>query len=207
MKKYLLLFIALFILSFIGLSVDHHRWPIKVTPHKMTNARSLKLRDVISLPDPPGVKMNDKRYEEKLIPAFANTLNVKEGDLIKVKGYLQLVAYEKNDDDYHIQISGDKTTGDSCLIVEVPDPKNVESDTLKKEYEKIRSFIREKILHGKDPGTAGNLIGGRAYVYVTGQLFFDASHTHNQVRGKRGLRSYSLWEIHPIIDMNFAVKP
>jgi hypothetical protein len=171
-----------------------------------TGARLMKLSDIIELSDPPGIKMNDSRYEDKIIPAFANKSNLKEGDLVKVKGYLHLVAYETNDDEYHIQISGSKSDGNNCLIVEVPDPKNVDDKILKGKYEDVRTFIREKILKGKAPGTSGNVIGGTAFVYVTGQLFFDFSHTHNQVRGKKGMRSNSLWEIHPIIAMNFA-KP
>lgn len=117
------------------------------------------------------------------------------------------MAFEANDDEYHIQLSGSKESGDNCLIVEVPDSKNTDDEALKAKYEAVRTFIRERILHGRKPGSGGNIIGGRAYVSVTGQLFFDASHTHNQVRGKKGMRSNSLWEIHPIIDMKFAPKP
>lgn len=204
-----LLFILCFLLaaSFIAWCVDHHRWPLKTVPAKKTHARTENLNDVITMPDPPGVTMNDSRYESTLIPAFTNTLNLKEGDLVKVEGYMHLIAFEANDDEYHIQISGSQTSGNNCLIVEVPDPKNVTDQTLKDKYEKVRTFIRDNILNGKEPGSGGNVIGGRAYVYVKGQLFFDASHTHNQVRGKKGMHSNTLWEIHPIIDMNFAPKP
>jgi len=147
MKKYLLVFAILFTVSLLCYAVDHHRWPIKTQPGQKTKPRTLNLSDVITLPDPPGVTMNDKRYEEKRIPAFTNPKNVKEGDLVKVEGYMHLVAFEGNDDEYHIQISGSKTSGDDCLIVEVPDPKNVDDAALKAKYEKVRSFIREKILH------------------------------------------------------------
>jgi hypothetical protein len=207
MKKFLLFFVTLLVVSLISWSVDHHRWPIKTTPHKKTGPLTVELSDLINMPDPPGVTMNDSRYETALIPAFTNPLGIKEGDLVKTEGYMYLVALETNDDEYHIQISGSKTSGDNCFIVEVPDPKNTNDQTLKTKYEKVRTFIRDKILHGSTPGTGGNLIGGRAYIYVKGQLFFDASHTHNQIRGKKGMRSNSLWEIHPIIDMNFAPKP
>jgi hypothetical protein len=205
MKK--LLFISFLTLSFIALAVDHHRWNIKTTPHKKTGATTLKLDDIINLEDPPGVTMNDQRYEDKLIPAFTNSKHLKEGDLVKVKGYMWLVAHETNDDEYHIQISGSKTSGDNCLIVEVPDPKNVDDATLKAKYQKVRDFIKDKIMNGNEPGTSGNVIGGRAYVNVTGQLFYDDAHNHNQTRGKKGMRSNTLWEIHPITDMSFAPKP
>jgi hypothetical protein len=207
MKKFLLFFAALLVVSLIGWSVDHHRWLIKTTPHKKTGPHTVALNDLINMPDPPGVTMNDSRYETALIPSFTNPLDLKEGDLVKTEGYMHLVALETNDGEYHIQISGSKTSGDNCFIVEVADPENTDDAALKTKYEKVRAFIRDKILHGNSPATGGNLIGGRAYVYVKGQLFFDASHTHNQVRGKKGMRSNSLWEIHPITDMNFAANP
>jgi hypothetical protein len=206
MKKLLLSFNFILALSFIAFSVDHHRWPIKTTPAHRTNARIVPLFDIISMPDPPGVTMNDARYEDSLIPLFSNPINLKEGDLVKTEGYLWLVAYEDNDGEYHIQVSGNDSTGNNCLIVEVPDPVNTNDAALKTKYEKVRTFIKDKVLHGIVPGKSGNLIGGRAYVYVKGQLFFDASHTHNQMRGKKGMRSNSLWEIHPIVEMDFTAK-
>jgi hypothetical protein len=207
MKKLLLSFFLVFAISLAGLCVDHHRWPIKTTPAHRINAKKVTLDELIHLEDPAGVTMNDSRYENALIPAFTNPLNVKEGDLVRTEGYMWLVVLEDNDDEYHIQLSGSDTTGNNCFIVEVPDPANTDDAALKKKYEKVRTFIHDSILHGNTPGKSGNMIGGRAYVYVKGQLFYDASHTHNQVRGKKGMRSTSLWEIHPIIAMDFAVKP
>jgi hypothetical protein len=207
LKRSAWIIVILLAVSLGAWAVDHHRWPIKTVPHRKTNATPVPLSALINLADPPGVTMNDKRYETKLIPPFGNSLDLKEGDLVRTEGYLHLVAFEENDDEFHIQISGSKTSGNNCLIVEVPDPKNVDDETLKERYAKVRAFIRNKILNGQEPGTGGNVIGGRAYVYVVGQLFYDASHTHNQVRGKKGMRSNSLWEIHPIVAMDFAKKP
>lgn len=186
---------------------DHHRWPIKTHPLHRTNPNKQKLLDIVNLGDPPGVTMNDSRYENEIIPAFPNSLHLKEGDYVRIEGYMHLVAYEDNDDEYHIQLSGTKESGNNCLIVEVPHPKNVDDAGLKANYEAVRSFVREKILNGNEPSKGGNVIGGRAYVYVIGQLFYDDSHTHNQVRGKKGMRSNTLWEVHPIVKMGFAPLP
>src|ERR1035437_6967928 len=142
MKKLIYVSLLLICTSFIQDGVDHHRWSIKTHPKTKTGAQPMKLSDIIELADPPDVKMNDKRFEDKIIPAFGNKNDLKEGDLITVKGYLHLVAYETNDDEYHIQISGSETSGDNCLIVEVPDPKNVDDEILKEKYENVRTFIR-----------------------------------------------------------------
>ncbi len=207
MAKYILTITILLCTVYFCQAIDHHRWAIKTTPLHTARAHKFTFDEIVGLQDPPGVSMNDSRYEAKRIPAFSNSLNVKEGDLVRVEGYMFLVAYEDNDDEYHIQISGNKESGENCLIVEVPDPKNVDDPALKARYENVRSFIRKNILKGKEPSKTGNLIGGRAYVSVTGQLFYDDAHNHNQVRGKKGMPSHCLWEIHPIIDMKFAPKP
>jgi hypothetical protein len=203
-KKLLLSHTLLLALTLLSYSTDHHRWSIKCKPHKTTGAHSYKLGDIIKMPNPAELRMNDARYEKELIPAFSNALHLKEGDLIKVTGYMHLVALEANDDEYHVQLSTSETSGDNCFIVEVPDPKNVDDAGLKAQYTKVRSFIRNKILSGREPGHGGNVIGGRAYVTVTGQLFYDDAHNLKQVRGKKGMRSHCLWEIHPVIDMGFV---
>src|ERR1044072_6189373 len=108
MKRPILLLLLLLIISFVAFSVDHHRWQIKTTPANLGKVRKLELNDLITLADPPGIKMNEKQFEKKLIPAFSNPKNLKEGDLVQVRGYMHLVALEDNDDEYHVQISGSK---------------------------------------------------------------------------------------------------
>ena len=207
MKKILIPLLLLAAGLFISAAVHHHRWSIKTKPHTLEHPRNISLADLIDMTDPPDVSMNDKRYEETLIPHFENKNKLNEGDLVTTNGYIHLVAYEDNDQEFHIQISESPTNGDNCFIVEVPDPANVDDAKLKQKYEAVRNFIKEKILFGKEPNKSGNVISGQPFVSVTGQLFFDDAHTHNQIRGKKGMHSNSLWEIHPIVDMAFAHKP
>lgn len=86
------------------------RWPIKTSVPQHANLkkpRPVSFSDLIALEAPPDVGKNDKRYQSKLIPEFKNSLNLKEGDIIAVTGWLHLVAAE-TDGDYHIQISGSR---------------------------------------------------------------------------------------------------
>jgi hypothetical protein len=186
----------------LSFSVDHHRWLIKTTVAHHIHADTIALKDIIKMEDPPGIKMNDKQYDASLIPAFKNKLKLKEGDLICVKGYLHLVASEKDDGDYHIQISSSKTNGDNCFIVEVPDPAPVKDKWLKKQFTAVREVVNGLLEEdGLKPTAKGAISKSHPLVYVTGQLFYDNSHTHNQKRGKQGMQSYCLWEIHPIVRM------
>ena len=45
------------------------------------------------------------------------------------------------------------------------------------------------------------------YVKVTGQLFFDAVHLNEKPRGKKGMHSYTEWELHPVMNIEFAPLP
>ena len=78
---------------------------------------------------------------------------------------------------------------------------------LKSKCADVRKFIRDELLNGKKPGTTGNKMQHEVYVTVTGQLFFDAPHLKGNPRGKRGMKSYTPWELHPVFATKFAPKP
>lgn len=146
---------------------------------------------------------------------------MKGGAIITTTAWLHLVALERasnthRDGDYHIQLRRDSTWGDSCFIVEVPFPQFVDDPALRDSCDKVRAFVREKLLKGKKPGTGGNIMQHHVRVKVRGQLFFDATHLKNdgtvEPRGKKGnaqtpMHSYTAWELHPIISVSFAKKP
>lgn len=57
------------------------------------------------------------------------------------------------------------------------------------------------------------VVDGVVYVYVTvtGALFYDDAHVYmadgSTGRGKKGLESKTLWELHPVTSMAFAPVP
>ncbi|HEY6951705.1 MAG TPA: hypothetical protein VI758_04820, partial [Bacteroidota bacterium] len=159
-----------------------------------------------ALPDPPGVKKNDARYQDSFIPSFRNSMGLHEGDIVRVSGWLHLVAYE-TDGDFHVQISDSEASGDHCLIVEVPYPTYVRSvPNLKKLCNSVRKFIKTTILNGKDPGSA-TVLSKAVYVTVTGQLFYDDSHVGDPPRGKKGMHAATLWEVHPVTEIQSTNPP
>jgi hypothetical protein len=137
-----------------------------------------------------------------------------EGDIIRTKGYVHVVALE-SDGDYHIQVTGSKTSGNHCLIVELPmDKASFESDpALRALSGTLRPFLRTKLLHGAatDFGEGGNWMVGQVYVSITGQLFFDDWHVGQPPRGKspggHTGHAATLWELHPVTDIRFAPGP
>ena len=202
---------VLFVLSFVfiasaqkpkGMKPGVERWPIKTTAHHLNETpQDVTFAQFIALADPPGVTRNDPRYQDSFIPAFQNSLNLREGDMVRVSGWLHLVAYE-TDGDFHIQISNSPASGDSCIIVEVPYPTYVKTAAkLKKLCSAVRTEIKTDMLANKDPSTSGTVLKEAVHVTVAGQLFFDDSHVGDKRRGKKGMKAATLWEVHPMTSL------
>lgn len=192
------------------------RWPIKTSVHSQGKPIPVKLSELLALGDIPGVTHTDGRkngrYHDRIIPSELKTASgqsLSDGDLVQTQGWMHLVAAE-TDGDYHIQISDSPASGDPCLIVEVPNPDpDFEMDPkLQPLFEQVRAFVRDELLHGKEPSTGGTILHQPVYVTVTGQLFYDVAHVGEaRSRGKKHMRAANLWEIHPIVKMGLAKPP
>jgi len=191
------------------------RWTVKTTLPAGINAgdsgKTIDLDKLLALPAAPGVRDNDQRFRDVRIPAFKNDLQVKEGDLVTTVGWIYLVATEKGDCDFHIQISPEARTAtntplesDDSMIVEAPRPDFVSENDLSARVSQERDFIKSKLLLGKEPSNAGSVMQHTVCVKVTGQLFYDDAHQTSQIRGKKHMQSRTLWELHPITAFTFA---
>jgi hypothetical protein len=180
------------------------RWGIKTTTISGAAEKSVALDQLIALPDAPDVSKNDARYQDDRIPQPAGA-GLTEGDLVTTTGWLHLVASE-TDGDYHIQISADQDDGGNCVVVEVPkdDEDYTPSADLRTAESSVRSWIRTKLLRGREPSTSGSVMTHPVYVRVTGQLFYDDSHVGDEPRGKKGMKAATLWELHPVTEIGFA---
>ena len=194
--------------TLLGQGVE--RWPVKTSVPAGANlakSTTVPLADLLALKDADGVLHNDKRYQSERIPAKAGD-KYPEGKVVSTTGWLHLVAGE-TDGDYHIQISNSATSGDPCLIVEVPnpDPKFTATAELQPKFQAVRDLIKTKMLAGKDPSVSGSVMQHPVYVTVTGIVFYDDSHVGDPPRGKKGMKAATLWELHPVTGIAFAKKP
>lgn len=190
------------------------RWPIKTSlSTDMPKKKTVSIEKLLVLKNPIDRygKVEEGKYDAHLIPKAVDD-GLKEGDIITTKAWLHLVALENDSDkhrdgDYHIQITSSQDSGDNCFIIEVPLPEFVADKDLAAKCGKVREFIRTRLLKGREPGTHGNVIEHPVFVSIKGQLFFDAPHVKGNPRGKRGMKSHTPWELHPIFEMAFASKP
>lgn len=186
------------------------RWAIKTSLPDHPQKKKVPISELLALPNP--VDQETSQYDNVRIPFTVGTRRLKEGQIVTTTAWLHLVALQDEpsthrDGDYHIQIRTSPEWQDSCLVIEVPYPDFVPDPALAEKCGKVRQFIKDNLLKGKEPGMRGNKLDHPVYVIITGQLFFDLSHVKGSPRGKRGMKSYTPWEIHPVTAIKFAPIP
>lgn len=187
------------------------RWPVKTTLPPSPKSKTMTLEAAMATPRLTEVKTDDPRYQSERIMDQP----VHEDQIVTVSGWLYLVAFEDSDDcDFHIQLTPKPITGkpmsqDESMIVEIPSGEY--ATTIADKVEAQRQWVMDNLLKGKPPSKSYSVIQHPVYVTVTGVLFYDDAHSYEANggtgRGKGGLESKTLWELHPVIDIKFAPKP
>ncbi len=195
------------------LKAGTERWPVKTTLAKDAGTKSMTLADALNLPKLNDVSKDDKRYDSTRIPSQP----VAEGTMVTLSGWLYLIGFESDDCDFHIQISlqprtlTDKPTADdNCIIVEAPSGQY--ATTITTQVEQTRQWVVDNLLAKVDPKIGSvHVMAHPVYVTVTGALFYDDAHEYlsngGTGRGKKGMESKTLWELHPLTKIAFAPKP
>ena len=195
------------------------RWQVKTSLIQNSEKKDISLVELLHLQAPIQSYQNNIRseFENQRFPASIGRHHLREGDIITTYGYILLVAIEKNkkgeDGDYHIQIRTSPLWADSCLIIEATFPPFIKGNSaLQDSCRKVRAFIDHFILKGKKKVCFGTDGFPAPYAKITGQLFFDAFHMNTIPRGKQNcvtknkMKSYTCWEIHPIIAISIINK-
>lgn len=200
-----------------GASVPCHqpgteRWPVKTTLPSGAKNQTMTLADALELPPLSGVKPHDPRYSSMRIMDQPK----KEDTLVTISGWLYLVAIE-DDCDFHIQISlqprastNPPTKNDNSIIVKVPSGQY--ATTIASQVEGVRQWVIDNLLKKVTPKIGEiHVMNKSPFVTVTGALFYDDAHEYRKDgstgRGKRGMESKTLWELHPVTSIAFAPPP
>jgi hypothetical protein len=167
----------------------------------------LSFAEFVSIPEPPGVLKNDPRYDKDRIPAFSNSLGVKEGDVVKIRGYLHVVTL-MGDGDYNIRLSATADSADNYVVSEIPDDDDIADKKLRPMVIAAREYIKAHMLQGKDASRQGSTVTGPSYVELTGQLFFSDNHVGDApAPDKQGLHRATSWQIHPGLAVSLVPEP
>jgi hypothetical protein len=172
-----------------------------------SQSKVLSFAEFISIPEPPGVLKNDPRYDKERIPAFSNPLGVKEGDVVKIRGYLHVVTL-MGDGDYNIRLSASADSADNYIVSEIPDDDDLADKKLRPMVIAAREYIKSHMLQGKDASRQGSTIAGPSYVELTGQLYFSDNHVGDApAPDKQGLHRATSWQIHPGLVISLVPEP
>jgi hypothetical protein len=186
----------------------HVRWEIKTSIPASANLAQAKVIDVptmLSIKPPPGAKGHSRAMDHDRYPAAPNANGLVEGDIIS-GGWIHLIAAEKDDQDYHIQMAETADSQMRCLIVEVPRPTAavVKDQRVRQAAEEVRRGLRDNALGGKTLQLGDvNLLSSPVFATVTGQFFYDDWHIGGSPRGKKGCKSSTIVEVHPIMTIEF----
>jgi hypothetical protein len=197
-ERYFRVLIALCLVAvstgFSGRPRSHERWAIKTTYDEAPgHAHTIELAALMKLPSPRNVTVT--RYNRRLIGGSFG--GFREGEFVGTTGWLHLAAFSSDDSDYHLQVTSTKQSGNNCVIVEIPDPRNAASPAIRAQWSAERKSI-DYLCGGKRPPEAGKILSPPVQVRITGQLFYDISHKNPKSRGKRMMKAATSWEIHPV---------
>jgi hypothetical protein len=223
--KIIIIFILTYLISISFVSPAQQfnpgkeRWPVKTSVTHFHPVTEVRLQELMDLPAPIrkySKKSREDHYDQRFEEAVG-AFPLHEGDIVTTYGYLLLAAVEQDkngeDGDYHVQIRTASEWADSCFIVEATWPPFIKGNkALQDSCRKVRDFFDKNILKGHKKVCYGSSDARSPYVKITGQLFFDAHHMTTAPRGKQNsvtkepMKSYTCWEIHPIISIAFARK-
>jgi hypothetical protein len=208
---------------------NHERWGVK-TSAEASPPIDVSLDTLIQLEKPLKEEAQAFRLGKRtgLIPESFNStfegkpISLKEGQIIRLEGWLHLVNYDSGDSDYHLQLTSDAAAcptdkSPGCVIVEIPfDACASESSEAKRwAFRASREMIDHKFVGlpaqqnlrkgatASDSDHKGDIPVKPRHVEVQGQLFFDTSHYPSDGnpgggRGKSGCSALGVWEIHPV---------
>ena len=135
----------------------------------------------------------------------------KEGDVVTTHGYISLIAVEdsgKENETYYIQLVTNPYRKDSCLNVRIA-ADQFAGDERRKLTETAGQFLRDELLNGRAPSHSGNVMQSPVFVCITGQLVYNSALA-GAMRGprplyigKKGVRSYTPWEISNVNRLQF----
>lgn len=195
-----------------GFSPGAARWEIKTSIPASTDLRSARhtdLQTLLAIEPPAGAKGHSRKMDNARYPPASNAHGLVEGEIISVTGWIHLIAAEP-DGDYHIQIAQTRNDQTRCFIVEVPRPlkKFVKDDRARLAAVTVHDAIRSRALGGKELRYGATvLLKSPIYAIVTGQFFYDDWHIGDKARGKKGCKSPTVAEIHPITAIEFPASP
>ena len=162
---------------------------------------ALELGDIIALPNPTATPPNLSSNQA------AGSTTPSEGDFATTRGWLMQVS-GTGDGTYLLEVAERPDPGAPFIVARVPEPDAVPDDQpeLRQRVIAVRSFIKERLLYGKEPDQRGWPMVHRPYITLTAQLFFAKDHHDGSLPSMERTERTSSWELAPIVEMGFPPR-
>jgi hypothetical protein len=187
------------------------RWGAKSNIPKASSiarAKRVALKDLMTLEDPDPVPKRGQPATGLITGVAANGQRVHEGQILRTRGWLRLVATEDNDCEYHMQLTLTRSSTRSFIVeVAKDDTASIHSVFVRGKAKEVRAWIRDELFEGREPPEGGRVISPPVFVDIVGQLFFDSAHGEHDARGKAGMPAATRWELHPVLTISGATPP
>ena len=168
----------------------HYRWNVKIDTSLFTQpAVATTVADILNRWTAPAIGPDDRCAPR----------SDRERNVYVVTGWIRRIETEKDDGDWHIELTPDLASPvDSCIVVEIPLP------ALGASYRRSRSQLRV-LLAERRLDKQGDL-DAPLQVRILGAAFYDGQHRRttrkrDQTDGGHGRCNSSvraLWELHPV---------
>ncbi|HEY0522248.1 MAG TPA: hypothetical protein VGD08_02580 [Stellaceae bacterium] len=197
---------------------DAPRWRVRITVSSreaLNHPKPVAIEDLARLSAPPNVAKLDADYAKTRIPAFPNPYKLKEGDIVRMTGWVNSVAAEAGGA-YLLSLSPGQAQGGVCVLAEIPDPdrlsreaENVfaspdpavkEATPLTPLYRDARRTVVGSLLEDAPPQDGKSVAIAPTAVSVVGQLFYAGEPLPTVA----GCRSTAAWEIAPVTEFRVA---
>lgn len=173
-----------------GCDEPHYRWSAKTdTALALRRATAATVSDILTRWSAPGIGPDDRCAPR----------SDRERSVYAVHGWIRRIETEKDDGDWHIELTAGATSPtDSCIVAEIPPP------ALGAAYRRSRAQIGG-LLRGRHPDKQGDL-DPPLEVRIVGAAFYDGQHRRTSRRrdrtdgghGRCNSSVRALWELHPV---------
>lgn len=167
--------------------IDHYRWPEKTSTALLGRAPdSLSIDSLLTWPAPPIRRGAAFRCQPRVAA---------ERRVVSVLGWVRRVDRNKDDGDWHIELTERRRDpADACIVAEIP-PADLHS-VFRAARASLDSALQR--VHLNHQGELAKPVQLR----ITGAAFFDGEHLgrNGKIRphGRCSSSASALWEIHPV---------
>jgi hypothetical protein len=177
------------------------------TTHPAETPKAVHLVDLIALENPAERADHATRALGSRVSRESSASDVQAGDLLHLTGWVHRIS-RAPDRAYHLEVSPSPKSAAPSLTAVVPSPDQTPaSPAVRTQLQTVRTFITRRLLRQQEPSPRGSVIRQPIFVQLSGQLSYRDTPLDEPPQGKGTQPSATRWEVHPLLEIQFATPP